>query len=108
MKKKDIAWMVSTTDSSIWSPCRLTFYVCFFAEVEMEETWLKEAGLFFLVSGIASSEASLPLPEAVISTLTHQQAAIVRARLDNYNETLRKRNRQPLRDVRDIFAEVGN
>ncbi|XP_036067643.1 rho GTPase-activating protein 28 [Oryzias melastigma] len=74
----------------------------------MEETWLKEAGLFFLVSGIASSEASLPLPEAVISTLTHQQAAIVRARLDNYNETLRKRNRQPLRDVRDIFAEVGN
>uniref|UniRef100_H2MZK7 Rho GTPase activating protein 28 n=1 Tax=Oryzias latipes TaxID=8090 RepID=H2MZK7_ORYLA len=44
---------------------------------------------------------------AVISTLTHQQAAIVRTRLDTYNETLRKRNRQPLRDVREIFAEVG-
>uniref|UniRef100_A0A3P9J7Q9 Rho-GAP domain-containing protein n=1 Tax=Oryzias latipes TaxID=8090 RepID=A0A3P9J7Q9_ORYLA len=75
-------------------------------EVEMEETWLKEAGLSFLVSGITSSEASLPMPEAVISTLTHQQAAIVRNRLDTYNETLRKRNRQPLRDVREIFAEV--
>lgn len=75
--------------------------------MEVEETWLKEAGLSFLVSGITSSEASLPLPEAVISTLTHQQAAIVRTRLDTYNETLRKRNRQPLRDVREIFAEVG-
>uniref|UniRef100_A0A3P9MA00 Rho GTPase activating protein 28 n=1 Tax=Oryzias latipes TaxID=8090 RepID=A0A3P9MA00_ORYLA len=71
----------------------------------MEETWLKEAGLSFLVSGITLSEASLPMPEAVISTLTHQQAAIVRTRLDTYNETLRKRNRQPLRDVREIFAE---
>lgn len=32
----------------------------------------------------------------------------MRKRLDNYTETLRKRNRQPIRDVRDVFTEVGN
>ncbi|KAM6900481.1 rho GTPase-activating protein 18-like [Xenentodon cancila] len=74
-------------------------------EVELEESWLLEAGLSSLVIGSSTSESTQPLAEAVLSTLTRQQAATVRKRLDNYNETLRKRNRQPIRDVRDIFSE---
>ncbi|MED6257339.1 hypothetical protein ATANTOWER_019396 [Ataeniobius toweri] len=73
-------------------------------EVELEEAWLTEAGLSSLVVGSSSTE-SPPVAEAVLSTLTRQQAATVKKRLDNYNETLRKRNRQPIRDVRDIFTE---
>ncbi|XP_047205577.1 rho GTPase-activating protein 28 isoform X3 [Girardinichthys multiradiatus] len=73
-------------------------------EVELEEAWLTEAGLSSLVVGSSSTE-SPPVAEAVLSTLTRQQAAMVKKRLDNYNETLRKRNRQPIRDVRDIFTE---
>lgn len=76
------------------------------AEAELEEAWLTEAGLSSLVVGSSSTETP-PVVEAVLSTLTRQQAATVRKRLDNYNETLRKRNRQPIRDVRDIFTEVG-
>uniref|UniRef100_A0A3B5BJI9 Rho GTPase-activating protein 18-like n=1 Tax=Stegastes partitus TaxID=144197 RepID=A0A3B5BJI9_9TELE len=49
----------------------------------------------------------MPL-SALLSTLTRQQVTTVRRRLDNYNETLKKRNRQPIRDVRDIFTEVGH
>uniref|UniRef100_A0A3Q3SNN3 Rho GTPase activating protein 28 n=1 Tax=Mastacembelus armatus TaxID=205130 RepID=A0A3Q3SNN3_9TELE len=74
-------------------------------EVELEEAWLTEAGLFSLVMG--SAEDTDPLPAgALLSTLTRQQVATVKRRLDNYNETLRKRNRQPIRDVRDVFAQV--
>ncbi|XP_026218059.1 rho GTPase-activating protein 28 [Anabas testudineus] len=74
-------------------------------EVEMEEAWLMEAGLSSLVTG-SSEEQQEPLAaEAVLSTLTRQQSATVKRRLDNYNETLRKRNRQPVRDVRDIFTQ---
>nr|XP_054594717.1 rho GTPase-activating protein 28 [Nothobranchius furzeri] len=72
-------------------------------EVELEEAWLLGAGLSSLVTG--SAETSRPTAEAVLSTLTRQQAATVRQRLDNYNATLRKINRQPARDVRDIFTE---
>ncbi|XP_049912660.1 rho GTPase-activating protein 28 isoform X3 [Epinephelus moara] len=73
-------------------------------EVELEEAWLKEAGLSSLVTDLLSEEAPPPA-EALLSTLTRQQAATVRKRLDNYNETLKTRNRQPIRDVRDIFTE---
>uniref|UniRef100_A0A3Q2GAE0 Rho GTPase activating protein 28 n=1 Tax=Cyprinodon variegatus TaxID=28743 RepID=A0A3Q2GAE0_CYPVA len=76
-------------------------------EVELEEAWLTEAGLSSLLVDSASTEAP-PVAEAVLSTLTRQQAATVKKRLDNYNETLRKRNRQPIRDVRDVFTEVGH
>uniref|UniRef100_A0A8C9XXZ3 Rho-GAP domain-containing protein n=1 Tax=Sander lucioperca TaxID=283035 RepID=A0A8C9XXZ3_SANLU len=69
-------------------------------EVELEEAWLTEAGLSSLVTGSFSEE------EALLSTLTRQQAATVRKRLDNYTETLKTRNRQPIRDVRDIFPQV--
>ncbi|XP_074484373.1 rho GTPase-activating protein 28 isoform X1 [Sebastes fasciatus] len=73
-------------------------------EVELEEAWLTEAGLSSLVTGPPSEEAPPPA-EALLSTLTRQQAATVRKRLDNYNETLKSRNRQPIRDVRDVFTE---
>uniref|UniRef100_A0A3Q3JHD0 Rho-GAP domain-containing protein n=1 Tax=Monopterus albus TaxID=43700 RepID=A0A3Q3JHD0_MONAL len=75
-------------------------------EVELEEVWLTEAGLSSLVTGLSEEEAPLPPAEALLSTLTRQQVATVKKRLDNYNETLRKRNRQPIRDVRDIFTQV--
>ncbi|XP_027137210.1 rho GTPase-activating protein 28 isoform X2 [Larimichthys crocea] len=74
-------------------------------EVELEEAWLMEAGLSSLVMGLSLEEASPPAAEALLSTLTRQQAATVRKRLDNYNETLKTRNSQPIRDVRDIFTE---
>uniref|UniRef100_A0A3B5BBP5 Rho GTPase-activating protein 18-like n=1 Tax=Stegastes partitus TaxID=144197 RepID=A0A3B5BBP5_9TELE len=77
-------------------------------EVELEEAWLTEAGLSTLVTGSAPPEEALPPAEALLSTLTRQQVTTVRRRLDNYNETLKKRNRQPIRDVRDIFTEVGH
>ncbi|XP_039983277.1 rho GTPase-activating protein 28 [Xiphias gladius] len=73
-------------------------------EVELEEAWLMEAGLSSLVTG-SSEEETPPPAEALLSTLTRQQAATVRRRLDNYNETLKKRNRQPIRDVRDVFTQ---
>uniref|UniRef100_A0A3Q2P999 Rho-GAP domain-containing protein n=1 Tax=Fundulus heteroclitus TaxID=8078 RepID=A0A3Q2P999_FUNHE len=81
---------------------------CLFgAEVELDEAWLTEAGFSSLVVGSSSTEAP-PAAEAVLATLTRQQAATVKKRLDNYNETLRKRNRQSIRDVRDVFTEVGH
>uniref|UniRef100_UPI0037E832D7 rho GTPase-activating protein 28 n=1 Tax=Semicossyphus pulcher TaxID=241346 RepID=UPI0037E832D7 len=73
-------------------------------EVELEEAWLTEAGLSSLVTGSSPEEAPPPA-EVLLSTLTRQQAATVRKRLDNYNETLKARNRQPIRDVRDIFTQ---
>ncbi|XP_029384572.1 rho GTPase-activating protein 28 isoform X2 [Echeneis naucrates] len=73
-------------------------------EVELEEEWLKESGLSSLV--MASEEKEVPPPaEVLLSTLTQQQVATVKRRLDNYNETLKKRNRQPIRDVRDVFTQ---
>lgn len=86
---------------------RVSFTSLFHIEVELEEAWLTEAGLSSLLVDSASTEAP-PVAEAVLSTLTRQQAATVKKRLDNYNETLRKRNRQPIRDVRDVFTEVGH
>ncbi|XP_035768010.1 rho GTPase-activating protein 28 [Neolamprologus brichardi] len=74
-------------------------------EVELEEAWLTDAGLASLVTGLPLADEEPPPAEVLLSTLTHQQATTVRKRLDNYNETLKKRNRQPIRDVRDIFTE---
>lgn len=74
--------------------------------MELEEAWLTEAGLSSLVRGSSEEEAPPPA-EALLSTLTRQQATTVRNRLDNYNETLKKRNKQPVRDVREVFTQVG-
>ncbi|XP_053268536.1 rho GTPase-activating protein 28 [Pleuronectes platessa] len=74
-------------------------------EAELDESWLTEAGLSSLVTA-SSEEKMAPPAEALLSTLTRQQATTVRRRLDNYNETLRKRNKQPIRDVRDVFTQA--
>ncbi|XP_069368768.1 rho GTPase-activating protein 28 isoform X2 [Paralichthys olivaceus] len=76
-------------------------------EAELDETWLTEAGLSSLVTA-STEEKMAPPAEALLSTLTRQQAATVRRRLDNYNETLRKRNKEPTRDVRDVFTQADN
>lgn len=67
----------------------------------MEEAWLHDTGLSTLVSGTLTD--SQPA-EALLSTLTRSQAAMVKKRLDNYSQTLRMRNRQSIRHVRDVFA----
>ncbi|KAK1794935.1 hypothetical protein P4O66_010130 [Electrophorus voltai] len=69
-------------------------------EAELEEAWLHEAGLSTLVSGTLTDSPA----EALLSTLTRSQAAMVKKRLDNYTQTLRKRNKQPIRHVRDVFS----
>ncbi|KAL6488998.1 hypothetical protein MHYP_G00027390 [Metynnis hypsauchen] len=69
-------------------------------EVELEEAWLHEAGLSTLVSGTLIDSPA----EALLSTLTRSQAAMVKKRLDNYTQTMRKRNKQPIRHVRDVFS----
>lgn len=71
--------------------------------MELEEAWLAEAGLSSLVTEEDTSLAA----EVVLSTLTRQQAATVKKRLDKYTETLKSRNRQPIRDVRDVFTEIA-
>ncbi|XP_053491017.1 rho GTPase-activating protein 28 isoform X3 [Ictalurus furcatus] len=69
-------------------------------EAELEEAWLHEAGLSTLVSGPLTDSPT----EALLSTLTRSQAAMVKKRLDNYTQTLRTRNKQPIRHVRDVFS----
>ncbi|MGH0145183.1 UNVERIFIED_CONTAM: hypothetical protein FKN15_056822 [Acipenser sinensis] len=67
-------------------------------EGELEEAWFQEAGLSTLMSGSPGEEPA----EALFSTLTRMQAAVVKKRIDNYTQTQRKK--KPVRDVRDIFA----
>lgn len=69
-------------------------------EAELEEAWLHEAGLSTLVSGAPGDGPA----EALLSTLTRTQAALVKKRLENYTQTMRKRNKQPMRHVRDVFS----
>ncbi|NP_001007436.1 rho GTPase-activating protein 28 [Danio rerio] len=69
-------------------------------EAELEEAWLQDAGLTTLITGAQGDGPT----EALLSTLTHSQAAMVKKRLDNYTHTLRKKNRQPTRHVRDVFS----
>lgn len=71
--------------------------------MELEEAWLTEAGL----SSLVTDEDTPLAAEVLLSTLTRQQAATVKKRLHNYNESLKSRNRQPTRDVRDIFTEIA-
>ncbi|XP_075997419.1 rho GTPase-activating protein 40 isoform X2 [Genypterus blacodes] len=68
-------------------------------EGDQEEQWLADAGLSPLIS-----EDSEDADKAVLlSTLTRTQAEAVQRRLDSYTLSLRKRNKPPPRDVRDIF-----
>eukprot|EP00062_Callorhinchus_milii_P012278 gi/632959143/ref/XP_007895454.1/ PREDICTED: rho GTPase-activating protein 28 isoform X2 [Callorhinchus milii] len=68
-------------------------------EGELEAEWLQEVGLSTLVSGTGAEDGM-----ALLSTLTRAQAAAVQRRLDTYTQTTRKKSKQPVRDVRDIFG----
>ncbi|XP_028303421.1 rho GTPase-activating protein 40 isoform X2 [Gouania willdenowi] len=68
-------------------------------EGEQEEQWLADAGLSTLIS-----EDSEDVDNALLlSTLTRTQAEAVQRRIDSYTLSLRKRNKPPPRDVRDVF-----
>ncbi|XP_041043323.1 rho GTPase-activating protein 18 [Carcharodon carcharias] len=67
-------------------------------EGEVEEEWLKDAGLSGLVSG--DTQESM----ALLSTLTRTQAEAVQRRVETFTMTMRKKNKQHFPDVRDIFS----
>uniref|UniRef100_A0AAQ6A2D0 Rho-GAP domain-containing protein n=1 Tax=Amphiprion ocellaris TaxID=80972 RepID=A0AAQ6A2D0_AMPOC len=70
-------------------------------EGEQEEAWLMEAGLQRLFDDSLAADQDQEVDSAVfLSTLTRTQAAAVERRVQ---QTLRRRNRQHLPDVRDIF-----
>ncbi|NXI51723.1 RHG18 protein, partial [Chloroceryle aenea] len=70
-------------------------------EGELEEEWLKEAGL----SNLCSKSSGDPQESMVfLSTLTRTQKAAVEKRVETVTQTMRKKNKQhQIPDVRDIF-----
>ncbi|XP_030903510.2 rho GTPase-activating protein 40 isoform X1 [Melopsittacus undulatus] len=72
-------------------------------EGEAEAEWLQDAGLSNLLGDCASEHDNIVL----LSTLTKTQAAAVQRRLDTYSRS-RRRNKHPVRDVRDIFGVVSS
>ncbi|XP_037541301.1 rho GTPase-activating protein 18 [Nematolebias whitei] len=79
-------------------------------EGEQEEAWLAEAGLARLFGdSLAADDQDQEEDSAVfLSTLTRTQAAAVERRVASLHQTLlRRRNRQHLPDVRDIFRPPG-
>ncbi|XP_063779579.1 rho GTPase-activating protein 28 isoform X1 [Pseudophryne corroboree] len=68
-------------------------------EGEMEAEWLQEVGLSTLISGTQEHDG-----QALLSTLTRTQAAAVQKRYNTYTQTMRKKNKHSVRDVRDIFG----
>uniref|UniRef100_A0A8C5TXZ1 Rho GTPase activating protein 40 n=1 Tax=Malurus cyaneus samueli TaxID=2593467 RepID=A0A8C5TXZ1_9PASS len=73
-------------------------------EGEAEAEWLQDAGLSELLGDPSSDKDNLVL----LSTLTRTQAAAVQRRLDTYSRSRRRKNKQPVRDVRDIFRVAGS
>uniref|UniRef100_A0A8D0E262 Rho-GAP domain-containing protein n=1 Tax=Salvator merianae TaxID=96440 RepID=A0A8D0E262_SALMN len=72
-------------------------------EGELEEEWLKEAGLSILF-GEASGDCQESI--VVLATLTRTQAAAVQKRVETVTQTMRKKNKQyQVPDVRDIFKQ---
>ncbi|XP_078275499.1 rho GTPase-activating protein 18 [Rhinoraja longicauda] len=67
---------------------------------DVEADWLHDMGLSTLINDNSQDDDSLDL----LSTLTRTQSAAVQRRLDSYTLSLRVKNKQPVRDVRDIFA----
>lgn len=82
----------------------LPLLVCCLAEGEAEAEWLQDAGLSDLIKDHASENDNVVL----LSTLTKTQAAAVQRRLDTYSRSRRRKNKHPVRDVRDIFGVVGS
>ncbi|XP_042320202.1 rho GTPase-activating protein 40 [Sceloporus undulatus] len=74
------------------------------AQGEAEAEWLQDAGLSDLIGDRTEENGNFVL----LSTLTKTQAAAVQRRLDTYTRSRRKKNKQPVRDVRDIFGVVGS
>uniref|UniRef100_A0A8C4DV35 Rho GTPase activating protein 18 n=1 Tax=Dicentrarchus labrax TaxID=13489 RepID=A0A8C4DV35_DICLA len=74
-------------------------------EGEQEEAWLTEAGLARLFDDSLAVDQDQEEDNAVfLSTLTRTQAAAVERRVTSLQQTLlRRRNRQHVPDVRDIF-----
>ncbi|XP_044145991.1 rho GTPase-activating protein 18 [Bufo gargarizans] len=72
-------------------------------EGELEEEWLKEAGLSNLFGeSPADSQDSM----VFLSTLTKTQSAAVQKRIDTFTQTLRKKNKPyQIPDVRDVFKQ---
>ncbi|XP_044238789.1 rho GTPase-activating protein 28 isoform X2 [Ursus arctos] len=68
-------------------------------EGELEAEWLQDVGLSTLISGDEEEDG-----KALLSTLTRTQAAAVKKRYNTYTQTMRKKNKQSIRDVRDIFG----
>ncbi|XP_054840951.1 rho GTPase-activating protein 28 [Eublepharis macularius] len=68
-------------------------------EGELEAEWLHDVGLSTLISGSEEEDG-----EALLSTLTRTQAAAVQKRYNTYTQTMRKKNKHTVRDVRDIFG----
>uniref|UniRef100_A0A8C0GWA9 Rho GTPase activating protein 40 n=1 Tax=Chelonoidis abingdonii TaxID=106734 RepID=A0A8C0GWA9_CHEAB len=77
---------------------------CNLADGEAEAEWLQDAGLSDLIGEDTSENDNIVL----LSTLTKTQAAAVQRRLDTYSRSRRKKNKPPVRDVRDIFGVVGS
>uniref|UniRef100_H0ZI68 Rho GTPase activating protein 28 n=2 Tax=Taeniopygia guttata TaxID=59729 RepID=H0ZI68_TAEGU len=69
------------------------------ADGELEAEWLQDVGLSTLISGAEEEDG-----QALLSTLTRTQAAAVQKRYNTYTQTLRKKNKHTVRDVRDIFG----
>ncbi|XP_061451854.1 rho GTPase-activating protein 28 isoform X2 [Rhineura floridana] len=68
-------------------------------EGDLEAEWLQDVGLSTLISGSEEEDG-----EALLSTLTRTQAAAVQKRYNTYTQTMRKKNKHTVRDVRDIFG----
>uniref|UniRef100_A0A8C3SMN2 Rho GTPase activating protein 40 n=1 Tax=Chelydra serpentina TaxID=8475 RepID=A0A8C3SMN2_CHESE len=73
-------------------------------EGEAEAEWLQDAGLSDLIGDDTSDNDNIVL----LSTLTKTQAAAVQRRLDTYSRSRRKKNKPPVRDVRDIFGVANS
>ncbi|XP_067402833.1 rho GTPase-activating protein 18 [Emydura macquarii macquarii] len=74
-------------------------------EGELEEEWLKEAGLSNLFAESADSLESM----VFLSTLTRTQTAAVQKRVETVSQTMRKKNKQyQVPDVRDIFRQQSD
>uniref|UniRef100_UPI00358DE55A rho GTPase-activating protein 18-like n=1 Tax=Myxine glutinosa TaxID=7769 RepID=UPI00358DE55A len=79
--------------------------VCPADDEEEQERWLEETGLSILIS---DSEEGLGDAKALLSTLSRAQTDTVRRRINTYHQTMRKKNKQHVRDVRDIFDTPEN
>ncbi|KAM4692534.1 rho GTPase-activating protein 40 isoform 2-T2 [Rhinophrynus dorsalis] len=72
-------------------------------EGEAEADWLQDTGLSPLIGEQTPEEDNV----FILSTLTNTQTAAVQRRLDSYSRSVRKRCKQPARDVRDVFTAKG-